>query len=157
MNFRYHGFPFLQSASVLYVQIPTFLVFLFFVYNLLLIECNFLDSQSEYVSARDKRRAFVSGFTGSAGEFNFSISPALSLLQENQSLYADQIRCLMGDLVDWTFKYLNRLAFEFLSRLWTIALPWQNCHVQYDRICGEIKFYSMLIIQLLHRFMEVII
>lgn len=29
--------------------------------------------QSEYVSARDKRRAFVSGFTGSAGRFKFQI------------------------------------------------------------------------------------
>lgn len=27
--------------------------------------------QSEYVSARDKRREFVSGFTGSAGQYAF--------------------------------------------------------------------------------------
>lgn len=29
--------------------------------------------QSEYVSVRDKRRQFVSGFTGSAGRFNTQI------------------------------------------------------------------------------------
>lgn len=29
--------------------------------------------QSEYVSARDKRRKFVSGFSGSAGQFNFTV------------------------------------------------------------------------------------
>lgn len=29
--------------------------------------------QSEYVSSRDKRREFVSGFTGSAGEFCFAV------------------------------------------------------------------------------------
>lgn len=85
----------------------TFPVFFFFVYSLLLIESNFLDPQSEYVSARDKRRAFVSGFTGSAGEFNFSISPALSLLQENQSLYVDQIRRLTGG-----FSWLDIQVFE---------------------------------------------
>lgn len=85
---------------------------------------------------------------------DFSISQTLSLLQENQSLYVDQM--FNGDLVDWTFKCLDRLSLIFLSCLWTIALPWQNCYVQYDRICGEIKFYSMLITQLLHHFMEVI-
>lgn len=37
--------------------------------NLIFILCddNCCNLQSEYVSARDKRRAFVSGFTGSAG------------------------------------------------------------------------------------------
>lgn len=33
--------------------------------------------QSEYVSARDKRRAFVSGFTGSAGLFILPINAHL--------------------------------------------------------------------------------
>ena len=32
--------------------------------------CFSLFLQSEYVSARDKRREFVSGFTGSAGQFS---------------------------------------------------------------------------------------
>jgi Xaa-Pro aminopeptidase len=35
------------------------------------VDCLCVCVQSEYVSERDKRRQFISGFTGSAGEYEF--------------------------------------------------------------------------------------
>ncbi|KAK6798128.1 hypothetical protein RDI58_005830 [Solanum bulbocastanum] len=55
--------------------------------------------QSEYVSARDKRRAFVSGFTGSAGSMDEALlwTDGRYFLQATQQL-SDQWKFMrMGD------------------------------------------------------------
>lgn len=39
--------------------------------------------QSEYVSVRDKRREFVSGFSGSAGIISFFFRPSYQKMEEN--------------------------------------------------------------------------